>query len=1117
MKRTVIAVLLMILCFGPTLFAQSLISGDITGTVQDASGAIVPGATVTLKSASTGQTRVAATSQTGTYRFSLLQPGPYELTVKAPGFASQGLKVQVAVGQAASADFKLNVSATTQTIEVSGESPVLQVENGNTSTSFSQEMIDMMPNGGGDLTQFAQMAPGSVMNTGGGYGNFTSNGLPANTNVFTVNGTNNMDPYFNINNTGATNLTLGANEVAEASVVSNAYSGEYGQQAGAQVNYITKSGTNSWHGAAKYNWTGRNLNARDYFNTRPDPQPFTNNNQWAVSMGGPIQKNKTFFFANYEGLRYILAISQAAYIPTTDFANATMSNIALNSPAQSTWYKKMFDLYAGAAGADRATVRPDLGCGDLDSPIDPNAETSLPIKTLYGMAADTPCVRSFRSGAGQLSTEWILSARVDHNFSDWDRAYFRYRMDRGNQATYTDPISPIFNATSAQPSYDGQLQWTHVFKGGATNQFIAGADYYSAPFVSNPKGYQELPVTMWHYDLTLSDMGGEQYNMPQGRNVTQYQFIDDYSMPKGNHTFKFGVNYRRYDVTSQFKVMTTAPLLYMMSAEDFMNGKTSEFRQRFPTRATQPMATYGIGIYGEDEWKITNDLKLTLALRMEHNSNPVCQTNCFSNINDNWDAVSHDPTIPYNQVITTGQHQGFRSTDPLVVAPRFGFAWQPFGLKQTVVRGGFGLFYDSMPVGVIDTLVRNYPGFVEIRNQSGYTPGQGATWVPGAPGNGWDAGSISAAALMNGYANGLTLAQIKAQVLAAGVTFAPPSFTALPDTLKTPRYQKWNLELQQGFGKNNSVSLNYSGSHGIFIPMQNANANAYKAANIAPFPTAQPDLRFGAVTAFHNGGVSNFNGLTTSFTRRMSQTLQFSLNYSWSHSLDTISAAGGGGFRYGGDSFTTQINPASIKANNYSNSDFDTRHNFTASYVFEPRFDTWFHAPKWIGSDWSWSGTMITHSGMPFTPTWNAVSVSRGTPTYFLPIYNGSGIPDCGSKAVSTPCLSDADFETVSSATGISPMRRNMFRGPGFFNMDMSVQKGFRFPGWEQGKLKLGVNMYNVFNHPNFATPASEVGGSLGTFGQIESTVSVPTSPYGSFVGAAASGRIVQMSAQITF
>lgn len=1087
-----------LVCLSQWMSAQSLISGDVVGTVTDSSSAVIANATVTLKSAASGQVRSVTTGQTGNYRFALLQPGVYNISVNAKGFTAQSKNVTVAVGQAPELNFTLSVGGSAEVVDVTSDAPILQVENGNTATSYSQAQVALLPNGGGDITQLAQLAPGSVMATGGGYGNFTSNGLPANSNVFTINGTNNMDPYFNVNNSGATNLTLGGNEIAEAAIVSNAFSGEYGQQAGAQVNYVTKSGTNSLHGDAKYLWTGRSLNARDYFNKSTDPQPFTNNNQWAVSAGGPIKKDKTFFFVNFEGLRYIMATSEDAYIPTADFASHVLSNIAAVSPDQLSVYQKMFDLYSKADGASRAVnlTGDDVGCGDLDV-------------TSIGMTAGSPCLRSFRATPGQLSTEWILSGRVDHNITDFDRAYVRYRMDRGKQATYTDPISPIFNSTSSQPSYDGQVQWTHVFKNGATNQFVSGIDYYQAPFVSNAEGFQEFPYTVISYDSALSYAGGRQYGYPQGRNVTQYQFIDDFQTHKGKHTLKAGVNYRRYDITDGiFSRMVNSALILSYSTTDLVNGIADDFRLKFPSRTTQPIALYGLNFYGEDEWKASSNLKLTFALRFEHNSNPVCQTNCFSQLTDTWENTNHSSTIPYNQAIATGLHQAFRATDPIVVAPRFGFAWKPFSAKGTVIRGGFGLFYDAVPASLVDSFASNYPGFAYLSNTSG------VSWAKGAAGNGWDAAAATNAALRNGYAAGQTMAQIKAAVTAAGSTFSTPTFTAAPDTMKTPRYQKWNLELQQEIGKNNSVTLSYSGNHGIFIAMPNAYANGYKSTGIAPFPTTIPDARLGIVTKYDSDGVSNYNGLTASFTRRMSAGLQVSLNYTWSHAFDTISNEGGTIY-YSNDSLYYQLNPSSVKAN-YSNADYDVRHNFTANYLWTPKFDQWFGVPKWLGADWIYSGTIFARTGTPFTVTYNAVSVSKGTPTYLLPIYTGSNF-SCGSDAVNTACLSDTDFSAVSSASGISSMRRNLFRAPGYVDADMSLQKGFSFRSWERGKFFVGVNAYNVFNHPNFATPASEVGGSLGTFGMINSTVSAPTSPFGSFSGASASGRIVQLNARVSF
>ena len=319
LKKLVIGILgLLVIAavMAPSLMAQSLVSGDLTGTVTDPSGAVVSGATVLVQSNSNGATRSATTGANGTYRFSLLPPGSYLITVTATGFSKAQSQTSVNIGQATVADLKMAVGASTQTVEVTSAAPLVQAENADLSTNFSQALIANQPNGGNDLTYVAQTAPGISMNVGGGYGNFTSYGLPATSNLFTVNGENDMDPYLNLNNSGATNLTLGKNDLEEATVISNAYSGQYGQQAGAQVNYVTKSGSNQYHGNAEYWWTGRAMDANDWFNNLySTPRPFANNNQWAASIGGPIKKDKLFFFVDNEGIRYIVPSTQTVYAP----------------------------------------------------------------------------------------------------------------------------------------------------------------------------------------------------------------------------------------------------------------------------------------------------------------------------------------------------------------------------------------------------------------------------------------------------------------------------------------------------------------------------------------------------------------------------------------------------------------------------------------------------------------------------------------------------------------------------------------------------------------------------------------------------------------------------------
>ncbi|HXW15279.1 MAG TPA: TonB-dependent receptor, partial [Terriglobia bacterium] len=291
-------------------FAQSITSGDIAGVVTDPSGAVIPNAKVTAKNDATGALEAATTNGEGFYRFSFLQVGSYTVTVNAAGFQPGSRKIQVTVAQTVNGNIGLAVTAATTTVEVT--TTAVQAETASVVTTFSAEQVSLVPNPGNDLSAIAQTSPGVVMNTQGGFGNFSTNGLPGTSNLFTVNGMNDNDPFLNLNNSGATNLLLGANDVQEVTVVNNGYSGQYGQLAGSQINYVTKSGGNQWHGNAIYQWNGRALNANDYRNnfqvqdTPSLPRAFDNVNQWAAGLNGPIKKDKTFFSWNYEGLRVVL-------------------------------------------------------------------------------------------------------------------------------------------------------------------------------------------------------------------------------------------------------------------------------------------------------------------------------------------------------------------------------------------------------------------------------------------------------------------------------------------------------------------------------------------------------------------------------------------------------------------------------------------------------------------------------------------------------------------------------------------------------------------------------------------------------------------------------------------
>ncbi|MGA7234893.1 MAG: carboxypeptidase-like regulatory domain-containing protein, partial [Bryobacteraceae bacterium] len=282
-----------LILFAPALPAQTSTSGDIVGTVTDPSGGTMPAATILLKNNGTGAVQQKTSSSQGTYRFSFLPPASYTITVKSTNFMTVEKVVPVQVGQVTTVDVQLSIKSASTSVEVLDFAVGVQTDNGNLSTTVTPQQLAELPNSGNDMTFYALITPGVQMSTNGGYGNFETFGLPATSNTFTVNGAVNNDVYLNLGNSGSSNLMLGSNAIGEATVVNNGYTGQYGGLAGSQVNYVSKSGTNSYHGNAVYYWNGRAMNANNWFNNQSgDPKPFSNVNEWATSVGGPFPKQK---------------------------------------------------------------------------------------------------------------------------------------------------------------------------------------------------------------------------------------------------------------------------------------------------------------------------------------------------------------------------------------------------------------------------------------------------------------------------------------------------------------------------------------------------------------------------------------------------------------------------------------------------------------------------------------------------------------------------------------------------------------------------------------------------------------------------------------------------------
>jgi hypothetical protein len=1139
-KLTFLIVLAALLLPG-MLGAQSTTNGAISGTVTDATGAILPDITVNLKSIEKGFANSTKTNAQGFYQFPLLEPGTYAITIAAPSFKTSTMTTTVSVGAVSTVNAKLEVGAAGTTVEVTSEAAMLQTESSEISTTFNSREISEVPNPGNDLTFVAQTAAGSVMNTGMGAGNFASFGVSASSNLFTLNGMYDNDPFLNLNNSGATNLLLGNNEVQEATVVTNGYSGQYGGFAGANVNYITKSGSNNWHGNANYFWDGSAMNANNFFNVGNDtPRPFVNANQYSTSFGGPIKKDKAFFFVNYEGLRVILPTSSQVIAPSPSFQNFIADNLNNTGLSQSIpFYDTIFNIYNTAEGVSRAvpgvpTASDTSGCA---------GQTYSNAAGTFG-AGNSPCTESWRGTANNFTHEFLTSGRFDFNLTNNDKVFVRLQEDKGVQATFTDQLNPVFNAFSTQPEYQGQVSWNRAFGAKAVNNLVVSDQWYSAFFSNNLAASRAaFPTDMVVDDGSLTIVGGADFDWPEGRNVTGYQLIDDFSYSLGSkHTLKLGIYFHRNLVSDYDSGIGTVGELLPLSLNAFAYGGTGTrpgdvtlLDQSFPTAKDQDIKLYQLGLYLQDEWRVKSNLKLTLALRADHNSIPTCEANCFARLSAPFSEINHDPTVPYNQVIQSGLGQAMQSFTSIAWQPRFGFTYNPSALKNTVFRGGIGLFMDTFPGQIADGLSENTP----VDNIFPFTISGNLAPTQQTGGNVFNSAAVTNAAINSGFSQGLNAAQIQANAAAKGGQFAPPGFTNV-NTIQAPRYWEWNFEVQQAVGNNTSITVNYVGNHGFHETAIFDNQNAFCPASSCPsgfigLPASAPDSSFSGVNQIQTLAVSNYNGLTVTAQHRFSHGLQIQANYTFSHALDEISNGGFNQFIAGNansgrlGSFQNPISNTNIRQYNYGNADYDTRHYLSANYVYElPK------GPTAALKGWQLSGTLFARTGLPYTIADSGASGILGNFNYQSAAYANyagpSSTPNCNgpSSVTSGPCLSSSLFPDIATGlatgfgigqaqlnSGTENQRRNQFFGPHYFDTDMTIMKYTIIPHWEGAKLGIGAQFFNIFNHPNFESPVNDVNSA--NFGNVLDTVNTPTSILGSGLGADASPRLVQLTVKFNF
>jgi carboxypeptidase family protein/TonB-dependent receptor-like protein len=1147
------------------LNAQTTTSGGLTGVVTDPSHAVVSGASVEIKDNARGTTQSTKTDREGVYRFFFLAPERYTLTVSHGGFRTENRTVNVRLGPPVSVNVTLQLAKATTSVSVIAEAPLVQAENGDVSVTMNQKQISEVPNPGNDLTYIVQTAPGVVMNTDQQVNaNFSILGMPGTSYLYTMDGMNDNDNAINLSMAGTLFLLLGQNQIQEATVVSTGYSGQFGGAAGGDVNYITKSGGNQFHGNAQYYWNGRVLNANDWFdNAFSKPRPFDIANQWAGSLGGPIKRDKLFFFFDTEGMRLVLPQPSFVLIPSPQFEAATITNIdsdprfGPNSPTDA-FYKKIFNLYNAAPGASSASP------GGL-SPTDPSGCTGF-----TGLGTDphtnkpVPCAMNFLSTRSRPSQDTLASGRLDSNVTSSDRAFFRLQYDGGRGAIYTDPISPAFDSDYTQPWWQGQIVETHTFGNAAASQFLLAGTYF-APIFRSKNSFQALtsfPTTLSFAlgsfnTLGSSNMGG--YGL--GRYNTQYQLSEDVVKIWHNQKFGFGGNFARTLWSELPNKINASGLLTVQTLKAFYDGgidpanPTTDFTQlaqSFTKESNLPIAFLNFGLYGQDEWHARSNLTITAALRIEHYSIPVCRNGCFARLSAPFASLSHDPGQPYKDAILTNQKQAPFGVDNILWSPRLSFAWQPRGVSQNlVIRGGVGIFYDPLPGRALD-FSANPP----LLNS--FFPSQGVL-APDETGSLFQDAEDSNKAFLKGFDAGQTVADMEHIV----PDFFPPSIVTAARRMHSPQYQRWSFQLEEALGVNTSFSLGYFGHHGIHELVQNPNANAYGFGSLPAAQCTTPpvppcsDPRFSEVLESDTNAVSNYHGLVASFDHRLTRWTQGRLqaNYTYSHALDEVS--NGGLFPFTGIGLSSPQDPGNLRGA-YGPADYDVRHSFNANYVWEVPLQTLLggRGPKSLTTGWQISGTIFARTGFPYTVFDFAQSGALQPNDYFgllyaVPVGPLAPAASCGESAAiplaPKPCqpsqvfvLPDgtttpnpgAHFLQAGCETGFNAGRlgasgvcdgvavafaqgRDRYRGPAYFNTDFALMKTTKIPGSESAVFGIGFQFFNFFNHPNFGFP--DPGLSSPTFGKVSGLEGSPTSILGSGFGGISSPRMIQLKAQFQF
>ena len=1041
-----------------TRFALSLVlaavpaiaqfSSAIQGTVTDSSHAAVVDAKVTVKNEATGIARSTTTSAEGLYRVSSLGPGTYSVTVQKPGFTTkEETSVPVAASEVARLDVSLNVGMVNERIDVTEQVVQVETEQGRVSGRIDAAQLKELPINGRNILNLIAIQPGIVgrglsagLYSGGGSDSFSGETQPS---VYAsgqrFEGNNYTFDDSSVNGearNGVTNIVPNSEAVEEVRVVANNFSAVDGRNPGAQVQLVSKAGTNEFHGVGAYYFLNNTLAARQIFD--PAVLPSIRKHLYDFAGGGPIIHNRTFFFASYEGLRQGGARTASATVETPQFRDFVLQT---HPDSIAAYLLKNFQPIA----------YPTANIRDLGSPVPGSINKIGPPDGIpdIGTAFYTPA--AFRNA-------YQVSLRIDHELRPGkDRIYGSYF--RTTNRTLSGGVRPQFDAPQDEFTYFGNLNYTHTFSSNKVNEARGGV----IQLVGRPDVRKDLEVP--GVNITgATGFSGALY--PSGWWQTSFDFKDVFSWVHATHSLKMGGELRRMRGSAQ-NTSNYIPTYGFAQILDFADDAPISMNRLVNPSTGTPATLFSQlrntewALFVQDDWKISHNLTLNLGLRYEvfgtyNDKENTLRNFLFGSGNNELDRIAHGRVDYVGQFAPT-YYKNFN--------PRLGFAWDPTGKSKMTVRGGYGIVNDRMA-----TLpVENYRGNPPLLAQASLglllgTPS--FTYSLGDPSKPFVGYPVDPALQLGLDANN-------------GIKGARVSITSVDPNLRTPYIENWFVGIQRQVLNGTVVELNYIGSAGRHL-FNSINVNRFAGDLLATGTFHGLNPSFQSISMIQSTSNSIYNGLTFSVKHAFHRGVTLQGNYTYGKAIDDTD----------GETGNTSWQNAWNQRAERGLAGFDVRQRLNLVGIWETPFfkNRGAFAPAhYVLGGWQLSGIAILDSGTPITVTNTAAF--RLDPTGKVNLggdYNADNStgdrPNAPLTAVQTVGFSRQAFITGIVPASMFPapapgtdgnLGRDTFRGPGFAQVDLALTKNFKIG--ERINATLRGDAYNAFNRVNLTNPTLDL------------------------------------------